>query len=160
MSRSKNLFPNFGTPWNDAIESSDSNAKLPGYFPPTDSLAAQHSNPRNVHDPSRPAESLSLRSGISQSRFDALHDKAALQFSHRSENRENHLAHRRRRVHAFGERYELNAERLKGFESAEQMRDRPGECGARGQRHITVRGLARLDPIPLVESNGEATGRM
>ena len=78
MSRPKNLFPNFGTPWSDAIESSDSDSKLPSYFPPTDSLAAQHGNPRNVHDPSRSPKPLSFRASVSQSGFDAFNDQPAL----------------------------------------------------------------------------------
>jgi hypothetical protein len=127
-SRSKNLFRSLGRPWSNAIEGSDSDSKLTGYFSPSDSLAAQRRNPRNVHDPSRSAEPLPLRASISQSGLDAFNDQRALQFCDGTEDRENHLSHRRRCVHAFGERDKLNAERLKGFESTEQMRDRPSEA--------------------------------
>ena len=70
-SGSKNLFPNFGTLKDDAIDSSDSNTHSSGDPLPPDPLRSQRGNPLRVQNLLRAPEPLALRLGISQARFHA-----------------------------------------------------------------------------------------
>ena len=96
--------------WDEAIERSDANHQLLSDRPPDKPARAQRSDPWSVQDSPWSSESFSLRSGISQSRFDALHDQRPFELRYSAEDSENHVSHRRRGVHAFGEAHELNAD--------------------------------------------------
>ena len=71
---------------------------------------------RSIHVHLWPAQRLALGAGVPQASPYPLSNQAPFQFSHRSQDGKDHLAGRGAGVHLFGQRHEVNAQRLESFQ--------------------------------------------
>jgi hypothetical protein len=152
LTRSEIPLPSFGTGYRRAVQRSKPNSQLRSDCTPGAPLCAQPSNSRSIHDLLRPAELLSLRARVPQTRFDPLHDETALQFGHSAQDGKDHLPGGGGRVELLRQADELNAEGLEVLQSPQQVRHRSREP-IKPPNHNDIEASAvsvGLDTVPIM----------